>query len=162
MSYGRRHYWLTHRSLLWRSHPMLYGYGCGVFDKSNCLMTSAEMKFLWVSLSTIKCSGVPFTHICEWKRCPPSSGSFGSSSWIVAVTTIEMGSASMICLLLLSSKSKFELGVGSVSFSSTTNDCFERHSLVLRQGILWKLHHFPVSFFVFPLLFFSCGLEWLS
>ena len=43
-----------------------------------------------------------------------------------------------------------------------TNDCFERHSLVLCQGILWNLHHFLVSFFVFPSPLFSCGRDWLS
>jgi hypothetical protein len=65
MSYDNRHCWLTQRSHPWRSHPMLYGCGCGVVDNPNCLMTSAEMRFFWLPLSTIKCSGVPFTHICE-------------------------------------------------------------------------------------------------
>jgi hypothetical protein len=48
-----------------RSHPMLYGCGCGVFDNINCLMTSVEMMLFFLLLSTIKCSGVPLTHICE-------------------------------------------------------------------------------------------------
>jgi hypothetical protein len=65
MSYDNRHCWLTRRSHPWRSHPMLYGCGCGVVDNPNCLTTSAEMRFFWLPLSTIKCSGVPFTHICE-------------------------------------------------------------------------------------------------
>jgi hypothetical protein len=162
MSYDRRHCWLTQRSHPWRSHPMLYGCRCGVVGKSNCLMTSVEMRFFWLPLSTIKCSGVPFTHIYEWKRHSPSSGSSGSSSWIVAVTTVAVGSASIICLLLLLSESESKSGLNSVSLSSATNDCFERHSSVLCQGILWKSHHFPVSFFIFPLPFFSCGLDWLS
>ena len=58
-----------------------------------------EMRFFWLSLLTITCSEVPFTHICEWKGCSPSSGSIGSSGWIAAVATIAVGSALMICLL---------------------------------------------------------------
>jgi hypothetical protein len=73
---------------------MLYGCGCGVVGKSNFLITSAEMMLFWISLSTIKCSGVPFTHICKWKSFSPSSRS--SSSWIVAVVKVAMGSKSMI------------------------------------------------------------------
>jgi hypothetical protein len=65
MSYDNRHCWLTWRSRPCRSHPMLYGCGCGVVDNPNYLTTSAEMRFFWLPLSTIKCSGVPFTHICE-------------------------------------------------------------------------------------------------
>jgi hypothetical protein len=65
MLYENRHCWLTQRSHPWRSHPMLYGCGCGVVDNPNCLTTSAEMRFFWLPLSTIKCSGVAFTHICE-------------------------------------------------------------------------------------------------
>ena len=77
---------------------MLYGFGCGVFDNPSCLMTSAEMRFFWLLLSIIKCSGVPFTHICEWKMCSPSSISISSFGWIVVVMTIAVGSMSMICL----------------------------------------------------------------
>jgi hypothetical protein len=80
---------------------MLYGCGYGVVGKSNYLTTSVEMRFFWLPLSTIKCGGVPFTHIYEWKRRSPSSGSSGSSSWIVVVVTVVVGSASIICLLLL-------------------------------------------------------------
>src|SRR5699024_6631325 len=29
-------------------------------------------------------------------------------------------------------------------------------------GLLWKSHHFPVSFFGFVVLFFSCGFDGLS
>jgi hypothetical protein len=78
---------------------MLYGYGCGFFDNPNYLMTSSEMRFFWISLSTIKCSRVPFTHFCEWKRCTPSSISIGSSGSIVAFMTVEVGSVLMICLV---------------------------------------------------------------
>jgi hypothetical protein len=71
-----------------------------------------------------------------------------------------MGSASMICPLLVFSESDSESGFGSLSLILATNDCFERHSSVLCQGILWKSHHFLVSFFFFLWPFFSCGLDW--
>jgi hypothetical protein len=138
---------------------MLYGWECGVVSKSNFLMTSIEMRFFWISLSTMKCSGVPFTHICEWKWSSPSLGPSGSSSWIDVVAIVVVGYASMICLVLLFSESEYDLGPGSLSLSSVTNDCLERHSSVLCQGIFWKSHHFPVSFFIFPIPFFSCGLD---
>jgi hypothetical protein len=79
MLYNNRYYWLTYRSHPRRSHLMLYGCGCGVVDNPNCLMTFVEMRFFWLPLSTMKCNRVPFTHICEWKRCSPSSISVGSS-----------------------------------------------------------------------------------
>jgi hypothetical protein len=83
------------------------------------------MRFFWILLLTIKYNEVPFTHIYEWKRHSPSSGSYGSSGWIVVVTTIVVGSASIICLLLLLSESDYESWFGSISLSSTTNDFFE-------------------------------------
>jgi hypothetical protein len=67
----------------------------------------------------------PLHQIYEWKRHPPSSGSFGSSGWIVVVVIVVVGSASMICFLLLFSESDSELGLGYFSLSSTTNDYFE-------------------------------------
>jgi hypothetical protein len=76
--------------------PDVYGCRCGVVDNPNCLMTSAKMRFFWMSLSTMKYNGFPFTHICEWKRRSPSSGSTGSSGLIVVVATVTMGSVSMI------------------------------------------------------------------
>jgi hypothetical protein len=51
-----------------------------VVDNPKCLTTSTEMRFFWLPLSIMKCNGVPFTHIWEWKRCFPSSGSTSSSS----------------------------------------------------------------------------------
>ena len=140
----------------------MYGCGCGVVDNPNCLTTSVEMRFFWHSLSMIKCSEVLFTHICEWKRFSPSSGSVGISGWIVAVATIAVGSASMICPLPLFLESDSESGFDSLSLILATNDFFERHSSVLCQGILWKSHYFPVSLFVFPLPFLSFVLDWLS
>jgi hypothetical protein len=125
MSYDMRHYWMRRRSRPCRSHPVLYGCGCGVVRKSNCLTTSVETRFSWLPLSIIKCSEVPFTHICEWKRCSPSSESSSSSGWIVAVVTMIVSSASIIRLLLLLFESESELGIDSVSLSSATNDCFE-------------------------------------
>jgi hypothetical protein len=48
---------------------MVYGCGCVVVGKPSRFMTSAEMRFFWLPLSTMNCSGEPFTHIWEWKRC---------------------------------------------------------------------------------------------
>ena len=127
----------------------------------NYLTTSAKMMFFWLSLSTKKCNGVPFTHICEWKRWSPSSRSVGSFGWIVTVTTIAVGSASMIYPLPVLSELDSELGFGSLYLILATNDCFEWHSSILCQGILWKSQHFPVSF-VFLLPLFSYGLDWFS
>jgi hypothetical protein len=159
MSYDRQHYWLTQRSRpLWR-YSMLYGCGCGVVGKSNYLMTSTEMRFFWLLLSTIKFNGSPFTHIFEWKRSSPSSRSSGYVGWIILVSTVALGSASFIDLILLLFESESELGIGSFSLSSSTNDYFERHSSVFFQGLLWKSHHFLMSFFIFPFPFFSCGLD---
>jgi hypothetical protein len=132
-----------------------------VVCKSTCLMKFTKMRFFCLPLSTMKCSGVPFTHICEWKRCYPSSVSSGSSSWIVLVTMVVVGSASMIYLLLLFYELESDSGIRSFSLSSTTNYCFERHSSVLCQEIFWKSYYFPMSF-IFPLPFFSCGVEWFS
>ena len=162
MSFDNRHCWLKQRSRPWRSHTMLYVCRCGVVYNPNYLTTSAEMRIFWLPLSKIKFNEVPFTHICEGKRRSPSLGSIGSSGWIVAVATIAVGSASMIYLLPLFSESDSESRFGSLSLISITNDCFERHSSVLCQGILWNSHHFPVSFFVFPWPFFSCVLDWFS
>jgi len=149
VSYDNRHCWMKQRSCHWRSHIMLYGYGCGVVDNPNCLTTSVEMRFFWFPLWTIKCSRVPFTHIFVWKMSSPSSGSIGSSGWIDVVMIIAVGSASMICHLPVFLELDFELGFNSLSLISATNDFFERNLSVLCQGILWKLHHFPVSFLVF-------------
>jgi hypothetical protein len=85
-----------------------------------------------------------------------------TSGWIIAVAKIYVDSASIIYLLLLLFELESDSGLDFVSLISATNDCFERHSSMLCQGILWKSHHFLVSFFIFSLLFFSCGLDWLS
>jgi hypothetical protein len=121
-------------------------------------MTSAEMRFFWLPLSMMKCSGVPFTHICEWKRRSPSSGSSGSPGWSLVVAMVALGSTSMIHLPLSGSVSESESASDSEAFTSATNDCFERQSAVLCQGLLWKSHHFLVSFFVFrcPSLLVAC------
>jgi hypothetical protein len=125
-------------------------------------MTFAEMRFFWLPLSMMKCNGVPFTHICEWKRFSPSSGSSDLPSWSLVVETVALGSALMICLPLFGSDSESEPESDSEALTSATNHYFESHSAVLCQGLLWKLHHFLVSFFVFPMSFFSCILDWLS
>jgi len=141
---------------------MLYGCRCGIVDNPNYLMTSTDMRLFWLSLSTIKCNRVPFIHICEWQRCSPSLGYIGSSSWIVPFATIEVGCVLMIYLFSIFFWSDSESGFDSLSLTSSTNDFFEWHSLVLCQWILWKSHHFLVSFFFFPLPFFSYVLEWFS
>jgi hypothetical protein len=97
-------------------------------------MTSTEMRFFWLLLSIMKCSKVPFTDIYEWKRCSPSSISSGSPGWSLVVEMVALGSASMICLPLSSSGSESESASDSKAFSSTTNDYFERQSIVLCQG----------------------------
>jgi hypothetical protein len=75
------------------------------------------------------------------------------------VITVAVGSTSIICLLLLLFESNSESGLSFVSLISTTDDYFERHSSLSCQGILCNSHHFLVSFFIFPLLLFSYGLD---
>jgi hypothetical protein len=58
------------------------------------------MRFFWLPLSTMKRSGVPFTHICEWKRGSSSFGSSGSPGWSLVVAMVALGSTSMIRLPL--------------------------------------------------------------
>jgi hypothetical protein len=125
-------------------------------------MTSAEMRFFWLSLSMMKCNEVPFTHICEWKKLSPPSSSSGSLGWSLVVATVALGSASMIHLPLSGSSSESESTSDSEVFTSATSNFFEQKSTVLCQGILWKSHHLPVSFFVFPVSFFAYDLDWLS
>jgi hypothetical protein len=104
----------------------------------------------------MKCSGVPFTHISEWKRCSPSSGLSSSLGSSLVVATMALGSVSMICLPISGFDSESKPASNLEAFTSATSDCFEQKSVVLCQGILWKSHHFPVSFFVFPVSSFSC------
>ena len=68
MQFGRRHCWVMWIPLPWLIQPILYGCGCGVVGFSNILMTFVEIGFFLLSLSTTKCSGIPFTLIYEWKR----------------------------------------------------------------------------------------------
>jgi hypothetical protein len=82
----------------------------------------------------------------------------GSSGWTFVVVMVTLGSRSMIHIPFFGSESEFELAFDPRDFVSTNNDCLERHSLVLCHEILWNSHHFPVSFFNFPLLFFVGGL----
>jgi len=110
----------------------------------------------------MNCSGVPFTHICEWKRHSPSSSSSSSSRWSLMVAMVALGSASMICHPLSSSDSESKPTSDSKSFTSATSDCFEQKSTMLCHGILWKSHHLPISFFVFSVSLFACDLNWLS
>jgi hypothetical protein len=80
----------------------------------------------------------------------------------VVVATVVVGYASMIYMFSIFCGSDSELGFESLSFTSTTNEFFEQNSSMLFHGILWKSHQFLVSFFIFPLPFFSCVLDWLS
>ena len=75
---------------------MVYDCGCAVFSKPNRFMNSAEIRFFWLPLSMMNCSGKPFTHIWEWKICSSSFESSGSSFWIFMVATVALGSASII------------------------------------------------------------------
>jgi hypothetical protein len=86
--------------------------------------------------------------------------------WIIWFTIQELGgsivalgSMSMIRLPLSSSDSTSEPAFDSEAFTSVTSICFKQQSLVLCQGLLWKSHHFPVSFFVFLMSLFACGLD---
>jgi len=146
----------------WMSQPMVYGWGCCVIVKFKLLTTSTEIRFFSLPLSTMKWIGVPFTHICDWKRHSHSSGSSGSSGWNFVVAMVTLGSASMICLPYSGSKLESELTSHPGDFVSAKKYYLERHSSVLGQWILWNSHHFRVSFFEFPLLFFVGGLGWLS
>jgi hypothetical protein len=130
-------------------------------QKSNFLMTSTNIKIFWLLLSIMKWSGVPSTHIYEWKRISHSLGSFSSSCWIIVVMMVGVCFSSMIYFILLFSESDSKYFFISFSMSVTTNDSFERHSSVLWQEILWKMHHFPVSFLIFMSPLFSCSLDWL-
>jgi len=60
-------------------------------------MTYFEMRFFWLLLSRMNCSGDPFTHICEWKRHSLSFGSSGSIFRIMVVVMVALGYASIIC-----------------------------------------------------------------
>jgi len=110
----------------------------------------------------MKCSGVPFTSIYEWKRCSPSFGSSCSLGYSLVVEKVALGCASMIHLPLSGSDSKLEPASDSEAFTSATSDCFKWQSTWLCQGLLWKSHRFSVSLFVFPVSFFACGLKWFS
>jgi hypothetical protein len=85
-------------------------------------------------------------NICEWKSRTPSSGSSSSPGGSLVVAMVALGSASIIHLPLSGSVLESESTSDSEAFTSTTRDCFERQSAVLCQGLLWKSHHFPVSF----------------
>jgi hypothetical protein len=97
-------------------------------------MTSAEMRFFWLPLSTMKCSGVPFTHICEWKRRSPSSGSSSSPCWSLVVETMALGSASMICLPLSSYDSESEPASDSEAFTSATSSALSNNQQCYAKG----------------------------
>jgi hypothetical protein len=65
-------------------------------------------------------------------------GLSGSPGWSLVVETVALGSASIICLPLSSSHLDSEPEYDSKAFTSATSNCFERQSVVLCQGLLWK------------------------
>jgi hypothetical protein len=79
----------------------------------------------------------------------------------LVVAMVALGSTSMICLPLSDFDSELELASDSEAFTSATNNFFERKSTMLCQGLLWKSHHFLISFFVFSVSF-ACSLDWFS
>lgn len=154
------------RSRPWWSHLMVYGYGCVLVFRPNRFMKSTEMRLFWLPMLTMNYSGEPFTHICEWKRRSPSSGSSGTIFWILVVAMMALSSTSMIyfplSVPLSGYDSESKLVSDSEAFSSATSDYLARNSLVLRVELLCNLHHFPVSLFVFMVLFFSCDFNGIS
>jgi hypothetical protein len=75
---------------------MVYGWGFGIIDKFNILMTLAKFMFFYLPLSRMKCNEVPFTNIHEWNKSSPSSTSSDSSGWIFVVPIVTLGPASII------------------------------------------------------------------
>jgi len=145
---------------------MVYGCGFVMVGKPNCFMTSSEMRLFWLPFSIIHCSREHFTHIWEWKRCSSSSGSSSSSFYIFMVTTMVLGSASItyfpLSFPLLGSDSELEHAYDSKAFISATSYCLAQHLLMLWVELLWNSYHFPMSFFRFWVLFFTCGFGKLS
>jgi hypothetical protein len=84
-------------------------------------MTSTKMRFFWLLLSMMKCSGVPFTHIFEWKRCSPYFISYGSPGWSLVVATVVLGSTSMIRHPLSGSDSESEPTCDLEAFTSDSD-----------------------------------------
>jgi hypothetical protein len=123
--YEKRHCWLTQMCHPWLNHLMVYGWWCSIIGNFNILKTLAMFRFFSLPLSKMKCSGVPFSHICVWKRCSPSSSSSGSSSCIVVVAMVAMGYSLMICFHLLLFELYSKSSSNYFSLISTTNDCFE-------------------------------------
>lgn len=140
---------------------MVYDCGCVVVGRPNGFMNPTEMRFFWLPLLTMNCSGEPFTHIYEWKRCSHSNGSSRSFLWILAVATMALSSRLMIffpfSFPLLGSDLESEHAFDSKDFSSTTSHCLAWHSLMLWVEPLWNSHHFLMSFFVFGVSFFALG-----
>ena len=79
------------------------------------------MRFFWLPLSTMNCNREPFTHICEWKRRSPSSGSSGSFFGILVMATVTLGLASMIYFPLSFPLSSSDSGSEHASDSEAFN-----------------------------------------
>jgi hypothetical protein len=88
-------------------------------------MTYVDIRFLWLPLSTMKWSGVHFTHIYEWKRGSPSSGSYGSYSWTFLVDMVTLGFASMVYFTLFGYERESKPTFESEAFILANNDYLE-------------------------------------
>jgi hypothetical protein len=80
----------------------------------------------WHIVGVKRCSCITFTHICEWRKHSPSSGSLGSLGWSLVVAIVALGSTPMIYLPLSGSDSDSKTTSDSEDFTSATNDFFER------------------------------------
>lgn len=75
-------------------------------------------------------------------------------------TRFRINSLLLLVIALLGFELQLEHASDFEAFSSTTSDFLARHSFVLWVGLLWNSHHILVSFFIFMVLFFSCGFDW--
>jgi hypothetical protein len=89
--------------------------------------------------------------------------------WLIRFTGMDLGGRNggtgfhvNDCLPFSGSDSESEPTSDSEDFTSATNDFFEWTINSVMPGALMEVTPLPVSFFIFPLSFFSCGLDWLS
>jgi hypothetical protein len=146
---------------------MVYGCGCVVVGKLQSLNDLAKMRFFWLPLSMMNCNGEPFTHICEWKRCSPSSGSSGSSFWILVVANGGSGFCindilSLVIPLVRVLAQNSEHASISEAFSSATSACLADIHLCCEWSSYGTHTTFHVLLCLPMVLFFACGFEGLS
>lgn len=142
----------------WINQLMVYGWGCDTIDNFNLLMTLTEIKFFWLLLLIVKCSGVPFPHICEWNRFSPSLGShdfFVRFLWSNGSTRFYIyDPISFISFWIRIWARLFFQAHPTMILSSDIHKCCV-------YGFFLDSHHFLVSF-NFPLPLFSPDLGWIS